>query len=231
MKAQTDKHHKDVSYEVKDIIWLSDCNIRSIRSSHDLKNKQLRSYCVIKWVETFYRLKLLNIMCIHNVFHTKLLHLYINDSLFSQHSSLLISIITQNNEKHWEVNNILNLRHYCERLQYKVKWHSLNWDNKWYYTDREKFDSSENVLTEFHCKYLNKSQWDKVSALFSELHTSLWVQSLCPQCSNGSIEDRDLENNVWNRQRQRMFFSQNYCVLREKNLTVLRDRYKETLQN
>ena len=31
MKVQADKHCKDVTYEVEDIVWLSGCNIKFIR--------------------------------------------------------------------------------------------------------------------------------------------------------------------------------------------------------
>lgn len=74
MKTQTDKHWKDVSYEIENMIWLSDCNIKSIKSCHSLKDKQLRLYWVIEKVKASYRLKLLTIMWIHNVFNLKLLH-------------------------------------------------------------------------------------------------------------------------------------------------------------
>ena len=44
MKAQEDKHQKNVSYEVRDMIWLSGCNIKTTQSSCDLKDKQLRLF-------------------------------------------------------------------------------------------------------------------------------------------------------------------------------------------
>ena len=65
-------------------------------------------------------------------------------------------IVTEDEEEHWEVNDILNSRWYCGRLQYKVKWHEFNRDNKWYYADKGKFEGSENVLNDFHWKYSTK---------------------------------------------------------------------------
>ena len=67
-------------------------------------------------------------------------------------------IVTEDEEEHWEINDILNSRWYCEQLQYKVKWHSINQDNEWYYTDKGEFDRSADILIEFHWKYLNKLQ-------------------------------------------------------------------------
>ncbi len=65
-------------------------------------------------------------------------------------------MIIEENEEHWEVNDILNFRRYRERLQYKIKWIKIDCDNEWYYVDKEKFDDSKKVLNKFHKLYLNK---------------------------------------------------------------------------
>ena len=75
----------------------------------------------------------------------------------TQHSELFRSIIIEENEEHWEVNDILNFRSYRERLQYKIKWIEINHDDEWYYVDKEEFDDSKKVLNKFHKLYLNKS--------------------------------------------------------------------------
>ena len=97
-------------------------------------------------------------MQIHDVFSLKLLCSCADNSLSDQQTPSLTLIVTENEEKHWEIDDILNLRQYCEQLQYKVKWHSFNQNNEWYYTDRDKFDKSADVLAEFHWNYLNKLQ-------------------------------------------------------------------------
>ena len=137
------------------MIWLLNCNVCFIKLCWDLKNKQLKIFYIIECIKTIYKLNWSAIIWVHNVFHLKLLYLCVNDSLFSQYTSSLIFIITENNKKNWEINDILNLKHYYERLQYKIKWHSINQNNKWYYTDTKEFNESVNVLTEFHYKYLN----------------------------------------------------------------------------
>ena len=81
MKAQADKHQKNVTYKVRDIVWLSEGNIKFTRLCQNLKNKQLRSFCVKKWVRAVYQLKLSAIMQIHDVFSLKLLCLCTNDPL------------------------------------------------------------------------------------------------------------------------------------------------------
>ena len=94
-------------------------------------------------------------MQIHNVFSTKLLCPAANNLLPGQQTPPPVLIIVDN-DKHWEVNDILNSRQYCGRLQYKVKWHGIDRDNEWYYADKGEFDGSTEVLEEFYSKYPNK---------------------------------------------------------------------------
>ena len=61
-----------------------------------------------------------------------------------------------NDEKTWNIDNILNNRHHYDRLQYKIKWHELNRDNEWYYVDKNKFKHSQKVVNEFYKHYLKK---------------------------------------------------------------------------
>lgn len=58
MSHQTNKHRKNVEYEVNDWVWLFSRNIKSLRPCKDLKDKQLDFFQVIDHVETFYRLQL-----------------------------------------------------------------------------------------------------------------------------------------------------------------------------
>ena len=60
-------------------------------------------------------------MWIHDVFSLKLLCSYVNDSLSDQQMPSPALIITEDEEEHWEINDILNSKWYCEQLQYKVK--------------------------------------------------------------------------------------------------------------
>ncbi len=157
-EAQMNKHRRDVIYEVDDQVWLIFENIKITRSCKDLKDKQLNLYSITVKVETFYRLQLSrSIKHIHSVFSSKCLRPSSNDLLSKQHSELSKSMIIEENEEHWEVDDILNFRRYRERLQYKVKWIEVDRDNEWYYVDKEKFDDSKKVLNEFHKLYLNKS--------------------------------------------------------------------------
>ncbi len=158
IEAQMNKHRRDVIYEVDDQVWLVFENIKITRSCKDLKDKQLDLYSITVKVEIFYHLQLSRSMKhIHSIFSSKYLRTSSNNLLSEQHSELFKLMIIEENEKHWEVDDILNFRRYRERLQYKIKWIEINRDDEWYYVDKEKFDDSKKVLNEFHKLYSNKS--------------------------------------------------------------------------
>jgi len=158
IEVQINKHKRDIIYEVDDWVWLSFRNVKTMRLCKDLKDKQLNLYQITVKVSIFYHLCLsVSMKHLHSMFNSKLLRLYLKDSLSEQHSKSLKSITIKNNE-HWKINDILNFRCYRDRIQYKVKWTDLNRDDEWYYVDKEKFDDSEKVLNEFHKLYSNKSR-------------------------------------------------------------------------
>ncbi len=89
------------------------------------------------------------------MFSLKLLHSYSEDLLSEKHSKSS-KLLTIENDDHWKINNILNFKYYWDWIQYKIKWTELNWNNKWYYVDKEEFKSLKEVLVEFHKLYSNK---------------------------------------------------------------------------
>ncbi len=157
IEAQMNKHRWDVIYEVNDQVWLVFENIKITRSCKDLKDKQLDLYSITVKVEIFCHLQLFkSVKHIHLVFSLKYLWSSLNDSLSRQHSELSKLMIIEENEEHWEVNDILNFRRYKERLQYKIKWIEIDHDDEWYYVNKEKFDDLKKVLNKFHKLYSNK---------------------------------------------------------------------------
>ncbi len=157
IEAQINKHRWDVIYEVNDWVWLSFRNIKTTRSCKDLKDKQLELYQIMIKVEIFYYLRLLvSMKQLHSVFSLKLLCSYFNDLLLKQHSESFRSLTIKNDE-HWKIDDILNFRHYWDWIQYKIKWMRLNRNDEWYYVDKEEFESSKEVLVEFHKLYSDKS--------------------------------------------------------------------------
>ncbi len=157
-EVQINKHRRDIIYEVDDQVWLVFENIKITRSCKDLKDKQLDLYSITVKVEIFYHLQLSrSIKHIHSMFSSKYLQSSLSNSLSKQHSESSRLMIIEENKEHWKVDNILNLRRYRERLQYKIKWIEIDCDNEWYYVDKGKFDGSKKFLNEFHKLYLNKS--------------------------------------------------------------------------
>ncbi len=130
IEAQINKHRRDVIYEIDDQIWLSFRNVKIMRSCKNLKDKQLDFYSIIVKVKTFYHFRLSTSMKhIHLMFSSKLLQSYSKDFLSEQHWKSL-RLITIEDNKHWEIDDISNFRCYQDWIQYKVKWKDLNRNNK-----------------------------------------------------------------------------------------------------
>ncbi len=157
IEAQINKHRRDVIYKVNDWVWLSFRNVKTTRSCKDLKDKQLKLYQITIKVEIFYHLYLsVSMKQLHSMFSLKLLRSYFDNFLLKQHSESLRLLTVKNND-YWKINDILNSRCYRDQIQYKIKWTELDWNNEWYYVNKEEFESSKEVLVEFHKLYSDKS--------------------------------------------------------------------------
>ncbi len=157
IEAQINKHRWDVIYEVNDWVWLFFRNIKTTRSCKNLKNKQLEFYQITVKVEIFYHLHLLiSMKQLHLRFSLKLLCSCLDDLLSEQHSESS-RFLTIEDDEHWKIDDILNFRRYQDWIQYKVKWMRLDWDDEWYYVNKEEFKSLKEVLVEFHKLYSDKS--------------------------------------------------------------------------
>ncbi len=129
----------------------------SLIISKNLKDKQLKSYQITVKVEIFYHLHLsISMKQLHLMFSSKLLCSCLDDFLSEQHSKSS-RFLTIENDEHWEIDDILNSRCYRDQIQYKIKWTRLNQNDKWYYVDKEEFESSKEVLVKFHKLYSDKS--------------------------------------------------------------------------
>ncbi len=137
-------------------MFLNERNIITARSFKKLNDKMLDSFQIIESIDSFYKLKLSETMCIHDVFYSKLLHSVINDSLSDQKNKSSKSIMI-NDENEWEINDILNFRQYWRRLQYQVKWKNYDNNLNWYNADNNKFMNAQEMIDEFHIKYSRKA--------------------------------------------------------------------------
>ncbi len=155
MMNQANKHRKKINYKIESRMFLNERNIVTARFFKKLNDKMLDSFQIIDLVDSFYKLKLLKTMRIHDVFHSKLLRLVVNDSLSDQKNELSRSIV-MNDENEWEIDDILNFRRYQRRLQYQVKWKNYDNDLNWYNADDDEFMNAQEMIDDFHIKYSTK---------------------------------------------------------------------------
>ncbi len=120
MMNQANKYRKKINYEIESKMFLNERNIVTAKLFKKLNDKMLDSFQIIDLVDSFYKLKLLKTMCIHDVFHSELLRFVVNDSLSDQKNEFLKSIVI-NDEDEWEIDDILNSWWYRRWLQYRVK--------------------------------------------------------------------------------------------------------------
>ena len=156
MMNQANKHRKKINYEIESRMFLNEWNIITARFFKKLNGKMLNSFQIIDLVDSFYKLKLLKTMRIHNVFYSELLYLIINDSLFDQKNEFLKSIVI-NDEDEWKIDDILNFWWYWRRLQYQVKWKSYDNNLNWYNADDDEFMNAQEMINDFHIKYSRKA--------------------------------------------------------------------------
>jgi len=120
MMNQANKYRKKINYEIESKMFLNERNIVTAKLFKKLNDKMLDSFQIIDLVDSFYKLKLLKTMCIHDVFHSELLRFVVNDSLSDQKNEFLKSIVI-NDKDEWEIDDILNSWWYRRWLQYRVK--------------------------------------------------------------------------------------------------------------
>jgi len=80
-------------------MFLNERNIITARFFKKLNDKMLDSFQIINFVDSFYKLKLLKTMCIHDVFHSELLRFAVNNSLSDQKNELLRSIVINDEDE------------------------------------------------------------------------------------------------------------------------------------
>ncbi len=111
MMNQANKHRKKINYKIESRVFLNERNIITARLFKKLNDKMLNSFQIINLIDSFYKLKLLETMHIHDVFQSELLHLVVNDSLSDQKNELSRSIV-MNDENKWKIDDILNFQRY-----------------------------------------------------------------------------------------------------------------------
>ncbi len=156
MMNQANKHRKKINYKIESKMFLNERNIVIARFFKKLDDKMLDSFKITDSVDFFYKLKLLDTIRIHDVFHSELLRSVVDDSLSDQKNESSRSIVV-NDEDEWEINDILNSRRYQRQLQYRIKWKSYDNDLNWYNADDDEFMNAQEMIDDFHIKYSTKA--------------------------------------------------------------------------
>jgi len=99
MMNQANKHRKKINYKIESRVFLNERNIITARFFKKLNDKMLNSFQIIDFIDSFYKLKLLETMCIHDVFHSELLRLVVNDSLSDQKNEFSRSIVINDEDE------------------------------------------------------------------------------------------------------------------------------------
>jgi len=99
MMNQANKHRKKIDYKIESKMFLNERNIVTARLFKKLDDKMLNSFKITDSVDFFYKLKLSDTMRIHDVFHSELLRLAVNDSLSDQKNEFMRSIVINNEDK------------------------------------------------------------------------------------------------------------------------------------
>ncbi len=175
-KKYVDKKRKNSSeYKIDDMIWLFTKNIKIERSFRKLDHKWIESYKVKKILKDICQLDLSSSMKIHNTFHISLLRSASNDSLIEQIQSSSFSIVIENEEKEYEINDILDSRYHYDKLQYKIVWTDHSSDRAWYSAENFQNHSKE-ILNDYHQKYSEKFESKLRLIVIIEAILSQWIR-------------------------------------------------------
>ncbi len=164
-------------YVVKDEVWLFIKHIKTERSFRKLNHKWIESYKIKKIMKEACQLNLSFSMKIHDIFHISLLRKIAINSFIEQISSSSFSIVVKNEEKKYEIDDILNSRYHYEKLQYKVAWTDHSSDRAWYFAENFQ-NHSKDILNDYHQRYSDKSESELrlIASIASMTNHFYWLQ-------------------------------------------------------
>ncbi len=93
MMKQANKPRKKINYKIESKMFLNKRNIVTAKLFKKLDDKMLNSFKITNSVDFFFKLKLSNTMCIHDVFYSELLRSVVDNSLSDQKNEFLRSIV------------------------------------------------------------------------------------------------------------------------------------------
>ncbi len=100
-----------------------------------------------------------------------------------------------NDEKEYEMNDILNSRYHYDKLQYKIVWTNYFSDKAWYST--KNLEHFKNILKNYYQRYLEKFESKLKLIVIIETMLSQWIK-------NKHKEIKQLIQNVLNKMKAEM---------------------------
>jgi hypothetical protein len=162
-------------YKTNDLMWLSIKNIKTKRSFKKLNHKWIDSFKIKKILKDACQLNLSQSMKIHDTFHTSLLRIAATNSLTDQIQFSSSSIVMKDEEKEYEVDDILNSKYHYEKLQYKIAWTDHFSDRAWYSAENFQNHSKE-ILNDYHQRYSEKFDSTLKLIVIIEAMLSQWIR-------------------------------------------------------
>ncbi len=99
MIQQANKHRNEVDYKIESKMFLNEWNIITVRSFKKLDDKMLDFFINLDFIDSSYKLKLSETMHVHDIFHSDLLCLAVDDFLPDQKNELLESIMINDEDE------------------------------------------------------------------------------------------------------------------------------------
>ena len=96
---QINRYKKEITFKKGDLVFLSIKNIVIDKSYKKLNDKMLDLFKVISIIDSFYKLKLSEIIRIYNIFHFKFLNLIVINSLPNQKNPSFKIIIVKDKKE------------------------------------------------------------------------------------------------------------------------------------
>jgi hypothetical protein len=194
-KYADQKRNFSSEYQAENMMWLFIKNIKINQSSRKLNHKWIEFYKITNVLKDVYQLNLSISMKIHDIFHKFLLRKTTIDSLIDQ-IQFSSSSIVMNDEKKYEIDDVLNSCYHYEKLQYKVVWIDHSSDKAWY--SAENFQNhSKKILNDYHQRYSTKSESKMRLIAIIETMLSEWIKSKHKKA-------KQLIQNVFNKMKSEM---------------------------
>jgi hypothetical protein len=149
--------YPDPVLELGDRVWLRWKHVKTTRPSGKLDYKLIGPYTILERVGSrAYTLDLPPSIQLHPVFHISLLEPAEPDSEpIPGHIQPPPPPVIIDNEKEWELEEIVDSRQYRNQLQYRVKWTGFHDQDKAWYPAMN-FENSQDAVQQFHTRYPQK---------------------------------------------------------------------------